>query len=681
MLAAFEANPYRFFVMGRLITAMFGIASIYLVYRLGKQLYSTSAGLAAALFLAFNFSHISRGRMITTDIPLVFFILLAFIPILKIAAEGRRRHYVLAGICVGLATATKYPGLLAATGIAAAHLHYHLSRKQTWKRIVLSPSLWASAGVALLAFFAVSPYCFLDYSGFYGDFRFEQTHMAAGHFGAPERLFSYGEYLLSIIPATLTLPILGLALAGIVFGVRKERNTTLILLPFPLVYLVVIGRWKTAADHYFLPVLPFLLLFAALPLWKIFERATHPRKDLLLGLAACLFVLPSVLQIRDQYIHPELTDNRILARAWIEENIERGAAIAKEPITPRLDTDSYHIFELPLSTLYPAETEPFYDLNLYRGFDYVITSSEVYKRYMSKPAEFPVHARFYDDLNESAVLVKRFDDATGSGPQLNIYRLSEPRDTGGEGGRGDRAPAGDISRELYPRLMNSADPGANAKLICNLAIALSQKRSYARALELYQLALSVDSTSAGAWHNLGATLNSLGRSSEAERAFRRAVRLDSTYASSWFGLGHIHRLAGDPASSIKAYEQGLKYDPFRLEILRMLSEEYLRAGRPDDALRAAKIGLEASGGSPEFHFAAGCIYMIKEDFDKAVASLKAALDGKPDDGRYAYSLAGAYYSRGEYDRAMQYARRAQHLGYDASDLVNLIEAAAPSQRE
>ena len=78
MLLSFEDNPYRFFMVGRLITSLFGIASIYLLYKLGKDIVSPVVGMLAALFLAFNFFHIRRGQLITTDVPLVFFILLAF---------------------------------------------------------------------------------------------------------------------------------------------------------------------------------------------------------------------------------------------------------------------------------------------------------------------------------------------------------------------------------------------------------------------------------------------------------------------------------------------------------------------------------------------------------------------------------------------------------------------------
>ncbi len=669
MQAAIEASPYRFIVVGRAITSLFGIASIYLVYRLGKDISSRAIGLLAALFLAFNFSHISRGQFITTDIPLVFFVLLAFIPILRIATQGRHRHYIWAGVCVGLATGVKYPGLLAGIGILSAHIFYHLTQKHAWKRIVLSSSLWASAGVALLVFFAVSPYCLLDYSGFYRDLRFEQTHMAAGHFGAPDRLVSYGKYLFSIIPGILTLPVLGLTLAGLGYGIRKDRYLSSVLLTFPLVYFAVVGSWKTAADHYILPVIPFLLLFAALPLWKICDKIRLPRKGLLLGLVACLFVLPSILQIHAHHTRPTMKDNRTLARTWIEKNVERGAAIARERITPRLNTEDYLVFDLPLSTVYPRETEPFYDLRWYRDFDYIITSSEVYKRYMRKRDDYTVHVRFYEELNESGSLVKQFDDATGSGPHLNIYRLND---------QVGAAPVAGISPELYPMLIDSADPEANARMLCNLAIVLSRKRSYTRAVQLYRLALAIDATSTRAWYNLGLTLTSMGEAQESERAFKQAVLLDSTYSKSWFGLGHHYRQAGDLVASLDAYERGLRYDPYRLDILRILSEQYLRTGRADDALRVAERGLELSRGGAEFHFALGCIHMVKEEHNNAVRSFKAAMESIPSNGRYAYSLAGAYYANGDLDQALQYARRAQELGYNAKDLIDMIKAAMPS---
>jgi hypothetical protein len=66
------------------------------LYRLGKDIFSGAVGTLAALFLALNFFHIRRGQLINTDTPLVFFVLLAFIPFMLIfgalvRAEGSRK--------------------------------------------------------------------------------------------------------------------------------------------------------------------------------------------------------------------------------------------------------------------------------------------------------------------------------------------------------------------------------------------------------------------------------------------------------------------------------------------------------------------------------------------------------------------------------------------------------------
>ena len=458
MLMAFEASPDRFILTGRLITSLFGIASIYLIYRVGRDVFSRVAGLAAALFLALNFSHIRRGQFIATDVPLVFFILLAFIPIYRIARDGSRRHYIWAGVCVGLAAGVKYPGFLTAAGVIAAHVYYRLAQRRPWRIVVFDRSLWMSGGIALLVFFAVSPYCFLDYSGFYAGFRFEQTHMKLGHFGAPERPVSYLEYARSIIPAVLTLPVALIGLTGLVYGVVKSRGISLVLLAFPLVYFAVVGSWKTAADHYIFPMIPFLLIFAGLLLRVIFERIPSSGSRLLpgavLGAAVCLVLIPSALLIHRSFARPDRPDNRTVAREWIEAHVERGAALVKEKYTPDLDPRSHVVFELPLSTLYPGSTAPFYDLRWYADFDYVVISSEVYRRYRNEPGTYPAHVGFYRDLESRADLVKQFDDETGSGPHMKIYRLAKAA---------GREPEEGFPPDMTGPLLDSPDRQANAK--------------------------------------------------------------------------------------------------------------------------------------------------------------------------------------------------------------------------
>jgi tetratricopeptide (TPR) repeat protein len=670
MSEAFEADPTRFYYTGRLITSLFGIASVYVLYKLGKGIFSRAVGTLAALFLALNFFHIRRGQLITTDIPLVFFVLLAFIPIWKIATEGRRRDYVWAGVCVGLAAGVKYPGVLTAAGVLAAHIYYHLThlarseaRSRAWKIVLLDSSIWMSGGLAALAFFAVSPYSLLDYPGFLRDFRFEQTHMQIGHFGAPERVVSYGRYLGSLIPGLLTLPLTVIGAAGLAYGIWKHRRLSMLLLAFPVVYFAVVGSWKTAADHYIFPVIPFMLIFAALVLAEGSRKIRLTRSRLVLGVAACLIVLPSALRIRDFYGRTDTLDNRTVAKTWIEQNIKQGAAIVREEYTPELNAREYAIFDLPLSTLYPQSTAPFYDLLWYTDFDYVIVSSEVYKRYRNRPADYQVHNLFYRELEEYFELVKQFDDLTGAGPHIKIYRLRTPVAHQAEEG---------FPPHLFAPLLGSVDREANGRLLSNLANVLSRRQKHARAMQLYQVAVGLDSTLTKAWNNMGLTLGNQGRLREAEDAFMQALRVDSTYANSWFGLGRLYRQTGDLERSTAAYERGLVYDPYRLDVFILLGEQYLEGGRPGDAIVLARRGLELSGNVPEFHSLLGRGYLMKRDFESAIASLRRATELRPSNGEYFYLLAVAHYSRNDFGAALELARKAESLGYDAGDLIDKL---------
>jgi tetratricopeptide (TPR) repeat protein len=668
MLRAFDADPTRFFYVGRLITSCFGIASIYLLYKLGKDIFSHTVGMLAAFVLALNFFHIRRGQLITTDTPLVFFILLAFIPIWKIATEGRRSHYIWAGVCVGLATGVKYPGLLTAFGIVAAHVYRHLTLKRSLKRILLSPSIWMSAGVVALVFFAVSPYCLLDYSGFYSDFHFEQTHMKIGHFGAPERLVSYGRYLGSIIPGVMTLPLFVLALAGVGYGVWRYRRLSAVLLSFPLIYFAIVGSWRTAADHYIFPVIPFLMVFAALLLSDAIDKIPFSGSRLLLCGAAFLVVIPSALQIRGFYSQPDTLDNRAAAGAWIEKNIEKGAALVMEEYTPDVNAQEYAVFELPLSTLHPLSTTPFYDLLWYTDFDYVVISSEVYKRYRNKPGDYPAQNRFYRQLDKYLTLVKDFDDLSGSGPYIKIYQVGE---------RARQLPDEDFPPYLFTPLVDSPDRKANGRLLSNLANVLSRKEKYARAIQLYQVAITLDSTLTKAWYNMGLTLGIEGRLQESQEAFKQALRVDSTYANSWFGLGKLYRQIGDAGASVSAFEHGLRYSPHRVDILKILGEQYLGEGRADDAIAIAQRGVALSGNDPEFYFTMGSGYLMRGDHESAIRSLRRAVELRPSSGAYVYRLAIAYYSQKDFAAAAELARKAEDLGYDAKELTDELQRVMP----
>ncbi len=101
-LSAFGQTTWAF----RLPSAVFGIASIYLIYLLGRQIMGRATGLLAAVFLAVNTNHIYISRIGLQESYVIFFILLTLYGLLR---SGKNpRFLLLVGASLGLGLLTKY---------------------------------------------------------------------------------------------------------------------------------------------------------------------------------------------------------------------------------------------------------------------------------------------------------------------------------------------------------------------------------------------------------------------------------------------------------------------------------------------------------------------------------------------------------------------------------------------
>ena len=96
-----------------LVSAFFGAATILLVYGIGKVCYNALTGFVSAFLLAFNPIHAICGQKIWLATTLTFFMTAAVL--LTLVGLKRKQPYLflLASAAIGLATLTKYPGILA----------------------------------------------------------------------------------------------------------------------------------------------------------------------------------------------------------------------------------------------------------------------------------------------------------------------------------------------------------------------------------------------------------------------------------------------------------------------------------------------------------------------------------------------------------------------------------------
>ncbi len=144
----------------RISSALFGIASVYLLYLIGKHLYGERVGLLAAALFAVTVNHVALSRMGLQEAQVVFFILLTIYLFLR--ALQNDTYFLWAGLALGLSFLTKYT-----TFVLVPILGTYLFL--THPRLLLNKKLLLGALLALAIF---SPVLIYNY----------QLYQTKGHF-------------------------------------------------------------------------------------------------------------------------------------------------------------------------------------------------------------------------------------------------------------------------------------------------------------------------------------------------------------------------------------------------------------------------------------------------------------------------------------------------------------------
>jgi hypothetical protein len=446
LAARLNQDPTIFYLIGRMLTVFLSVATVLLVYLIGRKMYNFRMGFLAALFLIFSPEHNKISHYMEPDSPMIFFLCLSFLFIWFIYTRGEKKFYLLAGVAAGLATATKYGGQILFLPLVLAHLFYCLENKVPLRKAIFSSNLILSGGAFLLSFLAACPYAVLDFPTFWRDFRWQSRHLyTVGHFGDSTADPAWLFYLKYGFRENVGRWSQFLVAGGMLYAFIRHRKKDLLLLSYPLVLFIIIGGWKTRATRYMLPLAPFLILLGALFLDAFLSRLKGlslsrpwrlkipPLAEKIVGAGlVLLFLLAPAYKV--VMVDRSLTqqDTRILAKEWVERNIPKGTRIALESYCPPLPPQAYELsYRHTLSQVNPGWLSS-------RKIQYVITSSAMSARFVRFPKEFPQEAHFYQSLDQSAVLIKSFAPAWEEykndppltdlhNPTIKIYRWTSPQ--------------------------------------------------------------------------------------------------------------------------------------------------------------------------------------------------------------------------------------------------------------
>jgi hypothetical protein len=339
VLRAYELHPADVYTLARVAVALLGVAALWLLYATGARVFGRAVGLLAAAIEAVAFLPVFYAHLALNDVPTLAPLTLSLLGTAGVLRKGRIRDYLIAGIGLGLACASKYTAGIVLVPLATAVVVRYLDSDRAAQRRVVIGLLLAGAAT-LLAFLAANPYALLDYSSFHAGLVHQSTLSgeAQGKLGAPkEGGFLY--YLWSFAWGLGWLPSLA-AVGGALIVWRADRRLAWLLVPGTLLFLVFMGVQGRYFGRWLLPIFPIVCLLAAFFLVRLIESATHrarPTAPVRIAIAAVVVVVTlaqGLLYSAHSGLVLSRTDTRTLTRDWMLANIPKGAKIVVEPVAP-----------------------------------------------------------------------------------------------------------------------------------------------------------------------------------------------------------------------------------------------------------------------------------------------------------------------------------------------------------
>jgi hypothetical protein len=451
-------------LVGRLLSALFDIGSLLLVYFIAINIFSKSTALLSAAFYAIAVLPIQQSHFFTADNFMVFWILLTFLLLVIFLEKESYLSLWLSGfigISFALALASKVSAGLFTTLIALAFGIKFLKSAERFG--------WLKSMLKLLGYFfvfmlsgyivfrLVQPYFFATkswvdltpQSDFWSALDFQRKALSGEVMFPPQwqwvNTTPYIFPLKNLLLWGLGLPLgissllgLGLFFVSQIKKVTKDKLRGLkqivftpgFLAFFWIVVLFVYGGGNFVKPmRYFLPIVPFLIIFAAYTFEKNATIDTRISKT-----GVCLiFTLSFLWALAYVNIYSKET-TRIAASKWIYQNIAETNVLANEEwddILPLcLDDDElkkenskYKQYKSFLIDVYNTDNSTKLE-EIYKDLsraDYIILSSPRASDTIGRlPEHYPIMTKYYHYLNSGDL---GFDQASEITTYPNLFGI------------------------------------------------------------------------------------------------------------------------------------------------------------------------------------------------------------------------------------------------------------------
>jgi hypothetical protein len=330
---AFTTDPTSVFVLARVVAAVLGTVAVWLTYLAGERLFGRAVALLGAAIFAVAYLPAFYSHLALNDVPALAPVALSLYGVAGVLRRGWRRDYVLAGVGIGLAAATKYTGGITLVCLLGAAVADGLGGAAA----VAGRRLLLALLVALLAFVVANPYAVLDFSAFQAGVATQQSLAGGSDPGklglTPASGTAY--YLWTFTWGLGWVPSLAAIGGAVLLLIRRRLTMALVLLPAPVAFVLFMGDQQRFFGRWLLPVFPVVALLGAYGLVELARWLGHTGR-LPLRAAGLLVTVLALGQGLATVIHNDAVlsgpDTRNLARAWMVNHIPAGAKVVIEPV-------------------------------------------------------------------------------------------------------------------------------------------------------------------------------------------------------------------------------------------------------------------------------------------------------------------------------------------------------------
>lgn len=438
----FTQRPEKYVLLGRVVTAAGLLAAGLAMLAYARSFLSPVPALVSALVLVLAPAVLDHAQIVRMDVFLILFLVLVLHFSNLIASRAEPRHFVLAGVALGAAVTSKYPGILAVVPILAAAV-------LAWRRGTVSVRrgtgcLVTCALASLATAFLLGPYLFINMGEMLADVAREAR---AVHLSATSPGFGAGLvfYLLTAVPAvTGTLPAI-VGAAGLLIGMfSRARPEVIPAAVFGACFLLFISALSLQWIRWGLPLAVPIAVGVGVAVERLSEDAGRWRR---IAVVATIIALAATLigvSGKATYLKAANRDTRIAAAEWIERNVPKGASIAVETYAPQLSVDDYEVMVprdgalTPLGDAWPYRKRPppffgsfgsmWSDSGVVDaasiGIDYIIISNWE-DRYQQEIERYRMQYAVYQRIRSSFIEIRSF--APGSwqlGPRITVFRVA-----------------------------------------------------------------------------------------------------------------------------------------------------------------------------------------------------------------------------------------------------------------